>query len=129
MALLVTLPDHDRQGHRTMPAPTMKIFRRYVVVAILLATASTALAQTRPLPSVEAVPTTPLQREALAVFRPQAEQLCQALYQHPDAVENCLQRVLDAALPLDLAPTLAPLRESNSRSEPRGSTVAPDGRE
>jgi hypothetical protein len=46
-----------------------------------------------------------------------------------DAAENCLQRVLDAALPLDLAPTVAPPREGNSRPELRGSTVAPDGRE
>jgi hypothetical protein len=70
-----------------------------------------------------------LQREALAAFQPQAEQLCRVLYPRPDAVENCLQRVLDAALPLDLAPAVAPPREGNSRSEPRGSTVAPDGRE
>lgn len=127
--MLVTMPDHDRQGNCTMPAPTMTIVRRYAAVVLLLATASTALAQTRPLPSVEAVPMTPLQREALTVFRPQAEQLCRALYRRPNAVENCLQRVLDAALPLDLAPAVTPPREGSSRLEPPGSTVAPDGRE
>ena len=112
-----------------MSAPMMRIVWRHAVVTMLLAAAGPALAQTRPLPSVEAAPTTSLQREALAAFQPQAEQLCRALYLRPDAVENCLQRVLDAALPLDLTPAVAPLQEGNSWSEPRGSTVAPDGRE
>jgi hypothetical protein len=123
-------PNHDCKEHRTMPAPTMTIARHYAVVAMLLAAASpSALAQTRPLPSVEATPTTPPQREALAIFQPQVEQLCRALYLRSDAAEDCLQRVLDAALPLDVAPAVTPPQAGHPRSEHRGSTVAPDGRE
>ena len=66
-----------------MSAPTMTIVRRHAAVTLLFVTASTAFAQPRPLPSVEAMPMTTLQRDALAVFRPQAEQLCQALYPRP----------------------------------------------
>jgi hypothetical protein len=108
---------------------TMRVAWRHALAAMLLTAASPSLAQTQPLPSVEAAPATPPQREALTAFQPQVEQLCRALYPRPDAAESCLQRIFDAALPLDLAPTLAPLPEGNSRSELRGSTVAPDGRE
>ena len=110
-----------------MPASTM-ITWHAAAVAVLLAAASPALAQTQPLPSVEAAPPTAPQREALAAFQPQVVQLCRALYSGPNAVESCLRRVLDAALPLDLAPTVAPPLNGSPRPEP-GSTVAPDGRE
>ena len=129
MPMLALPLNHDRWEDRTMPAPTINFAWRHAVMAMLLAAASPALAQTYPLQSVEAAPATPPQREALKAFQPQVEQLCQALYLRSDAAESCLQRVLDAALPLDVAPAVAPLREGNSRPELRGSTVAPDGRE
>lgn len=112
-----------------MPAPTTRLSRCHTLAALIVTATSPVLAQPLPLPPVEATPTTPLQREALATFRPQAEQLCRTLYLRPDAASNCLQRILDAALPLDLAPVAVSPRNNGPQAEPRGSTVAPDGRE
>jgi hypothetical protein len=112
-----------------MPEPTMRLLRHRVVVALLLTATSSVLAQPLPLPQVEATSTTPLQREALAIFQLQAQQLCRTLYLRLDAASNCLQRILDAALPLDLAPTGAVPREDVPLLKPRSGTVAPDGRE
>lgn len=103
---------------------------KYVALLIpMVAALGQSLAQTVAPPSAAPGSATPQQVQAIAVFRPHVEQVCQALYVRPEASENCVQRVLDATLPLTMDPSAAlPLR-TTTPTESRGSTVAPDGRE
>jgi hypothetical protein len=117
-------------GEIFMPSPSMITARLGAFLAAMLAASSPSVAQSLPPPLAGATPATPLQAQALTAFRPHVEQLCKALYGRPNAAESCIQRVLDAALPLDLEPTAAPAREVIvPRAETREGTVAPDGRE
>jgi hypothetical protein len=112
-----------------MPAFTLTTATNGAVLIVILVASTHAIAQALP-PLPSATPPTPREAQALVAFRPQVEQLCQALYGRPDAAESCVQRVLDAALPLDLEPTAAPTPGAViPRAESRGGTVAPDGRE
>ena len=113
-----------------MPRLSMMTARLGAFLASVLAASSPATAQMLPPPLAGATPATPLQAQALADFRPHVDQLCQALYGRPDAAESCRQRVLDAALPLDLEPTAAPAPGFViPQAETRAGTVAPDGSE
>jgi hypothetical protein len=80
-------------------------------------------------PPTRAQGVTPAQTQAIAAFKPHAEQACRALYVRPDAVETCLARVLDAALPLAAADPAAPNATVAPPPRASRSTVAPDGRE
>ena len=112
-----------------MPTPVVTTATCGAVLIAILAASSLAFPQTLPSPLAGATPATPLQAQALAAFRPHVDQLCRALYLRRDAAESCLQRVLDAAVPLDLEPMAAPAPGVAPQAETRGSTVAPDGRE
>ena len=50
-------------------------------------------------------------------------------YVRPDDTRSCVQRVLDAALPLSLEDAERPTPTTAPPVEGRGTTVAPDGRE
>ena len=88
-------------------------------------------AQVPALPTPPAgTPATPAQTAALAEFRPHAEQICRALYLRPDSALTCIQRVLDAALPLSLEDDGRPVPTNTAPpTGSQGTTVAPDGRE
>ena len=95
----------------------------------LFAVSSLANTQTFP-PPANGIPATALQAQALEVFRPHVEQLCQTLYARPDVAESCVQRVFETAIPLDLEPASAPAPESTiPRAKIGTGTMAPDGRE
>src|SRR3954462_8623694 len=99
------------------------------ILITLFAASSLANAQTFP-PPTGGTPATALQAQALEVFRPHVEQLCQTLYPRPDVAESCVQRVFETAIPLDLEPASSALPEYTMPQARTGAgTVAPDGRE
>lgn len=99
------------------------------ILMALFAASSLANTQTFP-PPANGIPATALQAQALEVFRPHVEQLCQTLYARPDVAESCVQRVFETAIPLDLEPASAPAPESTiPRAKTGTGTMAPDGRE
>jgi hypothetical protein len=99
------------------------------ILMALFSASSLANAQIFPAPA-SGTPATALQAQALEVFRPHVEQLCQTLYARPDVAESCVQRVFETAIPLDLEPASAPAFNSTIPWAKTGTgTVAPDGRE
>src|SRR4051812_13822688 len=99
------------------------------ILITLFAASSLANAQSFP-PSASGRPATALQAQALEVFRPHVEQLCQTLYARPTVAESCVQRVFETALPLDLEPASASAPDSRIPPARTGTgTMAPDGRE
>jgi hypothetical protein len=101
------------------------------LTTVLLAVIPAAFSHSQALPAADppASLETPQQKAALIAFRTHAEELCRVLYLRPDAALTCVQRVLDAALPLDLEPVVTQTPSGARPIESRGSTVAPDGRE
>lgn len=116
-------------GNVGMPLSWLKQSACAVVAGGLLFSAAPATGQALPSILPEATTQTPQQKAALAAFRPHAEELCRVLYLRPDVSAACLQRMLDAALPLDVEPVVVPTPSGAPALERRGSTVAPDGRE
>jgi hypothetical protein len=116
-----------------MPLLSVGATRFAVVLIPMVAALSPSTAQTvaPPLAASSNAPgsPTPEQVRAIAVFRPHVEQVCKALYVRPDASENCVQRVLDATLPLAMEPAATVAPRATLPAESRGNTVAPDGRE
>jgi hypothetical protein len=99
------------------------------ILMALFSASSLANTQTFP-PSASGTPATALQAQALEVFRPHVEQLCQTLYARPDIAESCVQRVFETAIPLDLEPaSVASPEPTMPRAKTGTGTVAPDGRE
>jgi len=99
------------------------------ILIALFAASSLVSAQTFP-PSASGTPATAVQAQALEVFRPHVEQLCQTLYARPDVADSCVQRVFETAIPLDLDPASAASPESTiPRAKTGTGTVAPDGRQ
>ncbi len=115
-----------------MPPPPTAVAMLMVFLSSVLAAASRSTAQV-PVPPVAspapAASATPVQTQAIAAFRPHAERVCRALYVRPDAAAACVQRILNAALPLALDSTEPPTPGATPPAETRGTTVAPDGRE
>jgi hypothetical protein len=116
-----------------MPSPSRTAATFIVFLASALAVAGQSIAQIPAPPTARsapaAVPATPAQTQAIAAFRPHAEQLCQALYLRPDAAASCVERILDTALPLDMDSTKPRTPSVTPPAESRATTVAPDGRE
>src|SRR5215204_5268940 len=87
-----------------MPSPPMLVAAFAFLLASVPAPPNAAFAQPPAPPAAPLAPAptpaTPAQARAVAEFRPHAERVCRALYVRPDAAETCVQRVLDAALPL-----------------------------
>jgi hypothetical protein len=114
-----------------MPLPPATVTIAIMLLASAFALPGHAIAQA-PAPPVAdpaAAPATPAQIQALAAFRPHAEQVCRALYLRPEAAAICVERLLDAALPLAME-TTEPRPPSVTPPGPsRATTVAPDGRE
>ena len=112
-----------------MLTPAMTTAACAGILIALFAAQSAAETQSLP-PLASGTPATPLQAQALLVFRPHVEQLCQTLYAQPDAAQSCVQRVLETAIPLDLEPTSAQApKSSNPQTKTGSGTVGPDGRE
>jgi hypothetical protein len=114
-----------------MPLPPATVAIAIGLLVSALALPGHAVAQAPAPPAVDptTASATPAQIQALVAFRPHAEQVCRALYLRPEAAATCVERLLDAALPLAMEttepqpPSVAPPAAS------RATTVAPDGRE
>ena len=127
--LLVWAVDAFPQQGFQMPPFSVALTKFVALLIPMVAASSQSLAQTVATPSAAPGSATPQQVQAIAVFRPHVEQVCQGLYVRPDASENCVQRVLDATLPLTMNPSFTLPFRTTAPTESRGSTVAPDGRE
>ena len=114
-----------------MPLPPATVGILSVLLASALALPGHAIAQAPAPPAANSAttPATPAQIQALAAFRPHAEQVCRAIYLRPDAAATCVERLLDAALPLAMEPTAPQPPSVAPPAESRATTVAPDGRE
>jgi hypothetical protein len=113
-----------------MPIPLRPTAAALACLSWLASYGSTvAQAPAPPTATTPATPATPAQAAAIAEFRPHAERACRAHYLRPDDSRSCIQRVLDAALPLSLENAERPTPTTAPPVEGRGTTVAPDGRE
>ena len=114
-----------------MPLPPVTVTIAIVLLASALALPGHAIAQAPAPPAADptTAPATPAQIQAIAAFRPHAEQVCRALYLRPEAEATCVERLLDAALPLAMEPTAPQPPSVAPPAASRATTVAPDGRE
>lgn len=112
-----------------MPPQSTAIAILGVFLAMVLAAPGQSVAQVSAPRTPTPAPATPEQTQAIATFRPHAEQVCRALYVRPDAAATCVQRILDAAVPLALDSAELQAPGAIPSAVTGRTTVAPDGRE